>query len=364
MVNISGEMSIFVTIFSGIFAMFFAYGCSCNCECDGSADDSSRGSLTPIRERQQMKVPNAVLQEKFYKLLMTMDSKYHPPLWIPRHDLGRYWGLVVVYYGSTFAAAKNLAYKKEPCRLDGVRKYNLEKMEKYFKYRESDISDKTTEVIGTYILTPVKIPGKTDIDFFDIKIFSIAWPHFEDEGSPEYSLAKEMDSQNDLVRFLEDYFHHLFSKLSRCFLRERISKMVFTDLRIEESIKYAREKFNLDYVAIMNRIFQHYFRPPAAINFYSVGETHLPIGGQFDKSLIDMVLQMKDSDELQTTLFVNSATAVGLLGNGNVMDNSSNGMFGRMTAISVLGWAVTNPKIQYEFVAPDTPGHQFINELD
>ncbi len=75
-------------------------------------------------------------------------------------------------------------------------------------------------------------------------------------------------------------------------------------------------------------------------------------------------METKKRDELGITLFVNSASAVALLGNGNAMENTSNGNFGRISAISVLGWGVTNPKIRYELVVPETRGYQLLNELD
>ena len=66
-----------------------------------------------------MKVPNAVLQEKFYNLLMTMEKGTYPPFWISKNDLSKYMDRTVVYYDGNSAAAIGQVTKRVPCIVNG-----------------------------------------------------------------------------------------------------------------------------------------------------------------------------------------------------------------------------------------------------
>lgn len=51
---------------------------------------------------------------------------------------------------------------------------------------------------------------------------------------------------------------------------------------------------------------------------------------------------------IEHTLFINAWDPWSIIGNGNSMDYSVDGMYGRQSALSLLCWPVTNPNIQYE----------------
>ena len=355
-------MNFLAKIFLALCFVFLFQGCSRDCGCSDTETGTSRvGVTTVLRDQERQKIPTSDLRDKFYKLLMIMETKYHPPLWIPRHDLARYMSATIVYYDFSLVMAKELANKREPCRIEGVRKYNTEKMQANFDYSVSPISDKSNEMIAIYTLTPVKV--STD-EFLDIHIFSVAWPHLEDASLPEFETMKIAKSKHDRETFLRDFFHRIFSKLSRCVIQNRITKIVFADLGIERSIEVAKEEFAVSYVDVMNEVFLHYFNASWVGETTGIGNTHLPTGKIFQGTILEAIMETKKRDELGITLFVNSASAVALLGNGNAMENTSNGNFGRISAISVLGWGVTNPKIRYELVVPETRGYQLLNELD
>jgi hypothetical protein len=53
------------------------------------------------------------------------------------------------------------------------------------------------------------------------------------------------------------------------------------------------------------------------------------------------------SNNLDKILFVNAWDPYSLVGNGNNMDDSLDGYFGRISAMSILCWSITNPYIKY-----------------
>lgn len=55
-------------------------------------------------------------------------------------------------------------------------------------------------------------------------------------------------------------------------------------------------------------------------------------------------------DAMNRTLFINAWDPWSLVGNGNELDNSVDGMYGRQSALALLCWPVTNSNIQYKKV--------------
>lgn len=53
-------------------------------------------------------------------------------------------------------------------------------------------------------------------------------------------------------------------------------------------------------------------------------------------------------DTIDRTLFINAWDPWSLVGNGNEMDHSVDGFYGRQSALALLCWPITNPHIQYK----------------
>ena len=347
-------MHIFLSILVGVFACRTIAGCSC--PCDDTGNPPGPDTIATVRGTDR-KAQNAVLQDLFYKLLMTMERGYHPPMWISKFDLSPYLSRTIVYYDELLSEAKQMMFYREPCRIGGEGKYDEKKFENFFNYKESLISWKTTTSIAIYTFTPIRL---SDDEYTEVNIVSVFWPHLEDPSLPDRGALSNVPEQ-ERRRFLSNYFHGIFSKILRCVVRNRMERIVFADFGISESIRVARETFNVDFVEILQDVFRKYF---AGVPSLSVGETHIPATEVSTRgSLPDVIREIKISGKLERTLFVNSASPVALLGNGHQQENSTNGILGRMTAISVLGWSVTNKNIYYELVLPDLPNAD-INQVD
>lgn len=63
----------------------------------------------------------------------------------------------------------------------------------------------------------------------------------------------------------------------------------------------------------------------------------------------DLIFKI-DSKKIDKTLFINAWDPFSIIGNGNANDNTLDGYFGRITAMSVLGWSMTNPHVKFESV--------------
>lgn len=340
-------MHILLSFFIGFLAISKLFGCSCPCGESNGTDSESAVAIAS--QRKNSRVENAELQDLFYKLLMTMERGYHPPMWISKFNLSPYLPKTIVYYDEIHSEAKQMVYFREPCRIDGLRKYDPEKFLALFNYTKSSISWKTQTSIAIYTFTPIRLEND---EFDEINIISVFWPHLEDDSLPDKQALFNTPEGDDRNRYLSNYFHGIFSKIERCVLRNRFERIVFADFGLSESIKIAKDQFNVDHVHILQEVFRQYLWKVPSL---SIGETNLPTT-EVSKtgSLVDTIRAIKMSGKLDKTLFVNSANPVALLGNGNQLENTSNGIFGRMTAISVLGWGVTNKNINYELVLRKT----------
>lgn len=67
---------------------------------------------------------------------------------------------------------------------------------------------------------------------------------------------------------------------------------------------------------------------------------------QFNGGVIPNIFE-NESEDIENTLYVNAWDPWSIIGNGNGGDRSLDGCWGRCSNMSVLGWSVTNPTIQY-----------------
>jgi len=63
-----------------------------------------------------------------------------------------------------------------------------------------------------------------------------------------------------------------------------------------------------------------------------------------NEDIYDLIEKTQNLDKV---LFVNAWDPYSLVGNGNNMDNSLDGYFGRISAMSILCWSITNLKIKF-----------------
>lgn len=323
-----------------IIIPFLFFGCR-NCNCPKSSNPSSDGTavdgLLRINRKQES------LKKSFYDLVRTMERGTYPPMWIAKKDLSKYMDKAKVLYDGSLETAIILATQKEPCRLNGQRMYDEEKFRDIFGYSRAPriLSD---ESIAIFTKTPVRIgPG----EFVDINVMSVTWPNLEDESLPDLERLRNLSSKTERSKRVEGWFQRIFSKIAAVKNRERMDKIVFLDTGLDGSIRIAAEQFGLDMVDILNKVCVDYI---GVQNLFSLGSTHISLTEPLWGNVVENIRKLSGDEAFDRTMFVNSASPVALLGNGNEISESADGKLGRITAISVLGWPVLNTWVQYEFV--------------
>ena len=130
----------------------------------------------------------------------------------------------------------------------------------------------------------------------------------------------------------------------------------FIDDFVKPAIANAHEKFSTMYERVLPKIdVEPLARFKMPLKQSSTGEMakttftvpecfFMPDGGIYNLS----------QSELSKRVFVNAWDCWSMLGNGNFSDRSADGYWGRSTAIALLGWPTSNPRLRYvEAPTPD-----------
>ena len=341
-------MRIFLVVLS---VGFWLSGCACKC-----------GDCKPKLKSQDdiVKASNTIsLKKKVYNLLMCMENGTQPPIWIAKMDLKQYMESVVVYYDGNLEKAKESLTKREPCKIDGQRRYDTEKFFNFFGYRGSDGTYSSTAEgsVAIFTKTPVRLGPK---DFVDVNILNVIWPNFEDQR--EIDAMKSLATENERKERIREMFRQVFSKIkARYLLGDNRLVMVGEGSVLDKSVKVVKEEFGIDIVPILNEVYQKTFAGSSRTRS-KIGRSY--INGLIDigESIIKAIRGRRDEGSLESNLFVIPSTQETLLGNGNRANKAPEGIIGRRSAISILGWTITNPLIRFVHVPTSTP--TMMDEVD
>jgi hypothetical protein len=112
----------------------------------------------------------------------------------------------------------------------------------------------------------------------------------------------------------------------------------------QSAFKTLAPSLGIRHAEIFKEVYENVFKsdPNVYINYYWL-EGANNLSRPIDELLLD-----KNGWEADKVLFVNAWDPWSIIGNGNEEDNSLDGWFGRLSAMGVLGWPVTNPNIRYQ----------------
>ena len=323
-----------------------------------------------------------------------------------------------VYYdaGDDLKQVVTLATQREPTNIGGNKNYIRDNLECMFGYSESPYSQQNYSNIAVYTKTPyytfaddysprynyknIDQMGnilnsnpltenlKPNPNYPFMHIVHAYAPAFDSNSQPDFKRYKALNDQGDptKAKAKEEY-------------KKDIEKMLRKIRKSYSDFKQNRPKARLILTGIgqsafavmcfsilggtgaqeCNNIFyecvKEFFKNDKSVfyNQYAPGQSG--ISDPLDVSQVlfginyiqEFVISKDNKDKLGLTegelsdniLWVNAWDPFSMLGNANYVDPSTDGYFGRKTAIAVIGWPVTNPDIQFIAVAtsnePDTP---------
>jgi hypothetical protein len=302
------------------------------------------------------------------------DNGCEPPnfiLKIPKNDLIKYMKTTIIYYNNSYD--KILSFTREPVNIAMNRDYDLEKMSKYFGYKKSLYNDKSSN-IAIFTKTPIKFISEnynlSRVEM-DINILNVIGVALDCKMQYDYIRLYNLKNINNRILEYENMVRSYFIKIKKCFLDNKFELLFLPGVGLG-NFSLLCKKLKIDHHNIFNKIFNETFEDIIKNNIsnkkiilwnisYKLSIINYKKINKCDLYLEELLYKIYNNDNYyefienninnrihaSNILFINAYDPYSIVGNGNNKDNSLDGYFGRISAMSVLCWPFTNPFIKY-----------------
>ena len=307
----------------------------------------------PASSSSQNNLSDSQALENYAKIVdvYTNYPEFKPPEWVLENrerllqDYGKH--SIVLYTGGSLEAVRRLATEREPVNIAMNRYYDQEKLDRYFGYKTGAYGELSKN--GTTQPPQIAVACVTPVHYKDevrnVAVVNLIGMAFDNPQQPDYKLLIK-NGQLDKERLLQIMVNAYKMAFKAATLMNRgtlccspigdvafrpakfyRTPQIFVDEVVKPAVEKARESF-----PDINTMWAQYpnFDVPSAF---------------FGKPPSKTTMWTED---LENRLFVNAWDCWTMLGNGNEGDHSADGFWGRSSAISLLGWPMSNPYIKYE----------------
>ncbi len=330
-----------------------------NCK---NSPSTATTSITPATTTTQTDLVPSIS-----RLYACYQPVYRPPLWVGQPEfqeaVWKYAARAKVYYpdGSSFLEVKQLATQREPTNLGGDKLYDRERLLAEYGYSENPYKIGSPN-IAIFCRTPVLTTRMISTDRVKYaNILSAIAPALDTQEQPDYRYLASDPMQPKRNYKYACMMATAFRHIRTCFLEGGYRRLVMTGLGMG-NFKYFAEELDIDAEHIFRECL---FRGLGDLFTQESGKEmwlnctravvlreHIPaelksqivLKGLDIQTLLDNLKQT----ELDETLIINAWDPFSMVGNGNAGDISLDGYIGRISAVGVLSWPITNPQIQWQ----------------
>jgi len=252
---------------------------------------------------------------------------------------------VVVYHASSDDAdlVKALIREREPVNIEMRRLYSEKRLEDLFGYTQGAYSkstpDKLMPNIAAYCQTPIRIGTQECVAHV---INSIGYG-FDSTTQPDYKYFFPMTPEK--WKELTDRMKCMWRFIFECAQRHSLSKVYLCDVGGGHFARLLNEKPETQWSILKDNSLPAVTAQYPSIQVHSLHE----LSSTESKIFLDRLAGDAKSS-LSDSLLVNAWDPWTFVGNGNSMDQSLDGKFGRNTPMAVLCSPWTNPFIKYDAV--------------
>lgn len=295
---------------------------------------------------------HTICQINARQLRLIYHHAYQFPIWILKfmeHEQYEKYASQCIIYGddnATQIEIEKVALQREPVNINGNRYYNLDAMDKFFGWKSSNYND-TCSNIAIYCPTPIKV--KRDDSYKETKLIHII------NIIPPVINIEINDDDNEYVneKLYIPLFCNLFKKIFECAIEKKLKNIILTDFGLGQLSYILGGGLKNSYITALKQTYTSYkpLLKQITIYFYNTNykfarkclyAIELP-----ENILSDSVEKLFTTKSLWSfnkhSLYINTSNPYAIMGNGHENDNSLNGQIGRISAISVLSWPLTNP---------------------
>ena len=330
-------------------------------------DDSSmfltqqNGSIKIMIPKEYVKSRAKILHRNIY------SPDYRPPDWSLNMIDSKLWEelakqVEVLTLDKREEMVQKVTREREPVNIAMQNAHNIQELTKTFGYTNSGYStlfESNPSVLPPNIAIYLKTPVGNEKGNLVHVINSIGFG-FDTVDQPDYKYFMpdgELNREKSIE--LQDRLRDVFIVVFACAIRKRLNKVVLSMIGAGAFSSLLPEDY--DY---MNMCFfpavQMALKTIPHGSIKTIGMMGNPpedvMQGLFlicnskniEVEKFEFVPQILSADD---TLFMNAWDPHSIIGNGNSMDNSLDGYFGRVTAMAYLSFPPINPNIKY--VKPD-----------
>ena len=237
----------------------------------------------------------------------------------------------VYYPKGSLKLSKQTLLQREPCNIDMVKLFDVEDCKKAFGWDTSFYTtyfEKTNRLapnIGVYVRTPIVCMKASTMK--SIHLMNLIGLAFDNDSQPDAQVFGNPD-----VNTLIDVYTRIWEKALQCAVDLEVRTIVSSVVGGNHFSPIDPEEFRMQVHNVVLAGLQKKY-PSVVI--------------QRPKSDIMEYISYTSQEKLNNMLFINAWDPHSILGNGNKNDCSLDGVFGRYTAISVLGWTGTNQYVSF-----------------
>lgn len=251
--------------------------------------------------------------------------------------------LVFYHKYDTFSSVKTLMKKREPCNLGMNSYYDKKELKEIFGWTKGAYHLSTIDTlmpnIAVYCYATVLFPqSKT---YHQIHVLNVIGYAFDTPLQPDYQY------------FQNKPFSHLLEKYSDVWKKVYYAMMYLHKIKGITCLQLYNIGGGVFAGPYQNQFIETIFEPcwlPWQQKLQKHGiqiKGYNEIKKQFTGKWIPDCLEEETEETLQQTLYLNAWDPWSLIGNGNEMDFSLDGSWGKCSNMSVLGWSMTNPSLTY-----------------
>jgi hypothetical protein len=206
----------------------------------------------------------------------------------------------------------------------------------------------------------------------DINVLNVIGVALDCKTQYDYIRLYNLKNINNRILEYENMVRSYFIKIKKCFLDNKFELLFLSGIGLG-NFSLLCESLKIDHYNIFNKIFNETFEDIIKNNIsnkkiilwnisYKLSIINNKKINKCDLYLEELFYKIYNNDNyyefienklnnsrvhLSKILFINAYNPYSIVGNGNNKNNSIDGYFGRISAMSVLCWPFTNPFIKY-----------------
>ena len=250
--------------------------------------------------------------------------------------LERFAQTVTVYYpkGAKLQEVHQLVRQREPVNIAMERRYDEEKLQKYFGYKRGAYGQSSSERllpnIAIYCQTPMQ---SADGQREEVHVVNVIGFAFDTPKQPDFQYFQPGNGAKDNFSDLIKKMSHMWEYIFFCAREKNLKRVFLSNVGGGAFASGLRHEYTL----LKNQSLDPVLKRYPDIEMHDLQRIPDWVFGEGQKYC-------------SSSLLVNAWDPWSIVGNGNAADNSLDGYFGRSTAMAVLCWSETNPYLRYQQV--------------